>query len=89
MSEEVDFYTPGAHEKPSGVFVKVTLLAPCPSEGHVSRYGVAVAGNAGTKAAHLLSWGDLLRAVAWAASRSPAFRADLRKILDQAESSHV
>ena len=76
-----DFYKEGEYLNSPGVYSKVKLSTPCPPEGHVSSWGVCVA-TSPSKTAGLLWWPAVLAAVAWAAKRSPAIRADLRKILE-------
>lgn len=81
-----DFYIPGSYKEPCGMYSKVTLTKPCPAGGHLSVYGVAVSGSS-SKSANSIGWASVLAACAWAVKRSPAFLADLRALVAEADTT--
>jgi len=82
MSLTTDFYTEGTYlEDGYSLYCKANLTRTCPADGLLTGQGIYVTTSPTSKTAAMLSWSALLKAVAWAAKRSPSVRADLRRIL--------
>jgi len=80
-----DFYDRGSFEKPSHVVCKCTLKTVPDEVVHIDRFGLVVMASPTGKTGYAADWPAVVRAIGWALERSPAVRADVRKLLDRAE----